>query len=504
MPVIAAIDIGSNAFRMVVGRSDGKGSLDIMENLRLPVRLGKDAFSSGFLTPVTMQKAVDAFMHFRNVAEMLGVAQCKAVATSAMREARNGQELIDRIARETGIQLEIISGQEEARLIHLAIRNRLDIQAKTSLLIDIGGGSVEVLLASGNNILASESYDLGTVRLLNRVESGGDKATPADRILREYAEAARRSIDREIGTDRIDICVGTGGNLEELGRLRKHLLHKPHSDLITLMDLNEIITILKGMSVEQRMTSLGLHPDRADVILPAAIVLQMIAEEAHIRKILIPGVGLKDGVLYDMLPRLALPALPRQTQVLASIERMGRKFAYDGRHAAATAFLAGRIFDQCLSLHHLTERERLLLTVAASLHDIGHYINTIGHEKHGYYLLMNHPFIGLSDQERSLAATMIAYHRKGMPSVFDDPMSTLPENERGVVIKLTAILRIADALDTAHKGRVSDVLLEPERDGCWLLHLVGQEAGLLETWAFEKRKALFEDTFKVTLRLEGE
>lgn len=501
MSTIAAIDVGSNALRMVIGRENSEGTLEIIENLRLPVRLGKDAFSSRIFTEDTMKKAVEAFNHFRKVSQLLEVSQVKAVATSAMREALNSQQLVERIERETGFHLEIISGEEEARLVHLAIRNKIDLQKKTALLIDIGGGSVEVLLSEGDNIVSSESYDMGTVRLLNEVELEQDQKTPAINLLREHAEAARRSINREIGKDRVDICVGTGGNIEEIGRLRKRLLKRQRSDFVTLNDLDELVEILSSMSFDERITKIGLNPDRADVILPAAIVLQMIAREAHIKKIQIPEVGLKDGVLFDLLPRAAAPRLPRHIQLMASVERMGKKYAYDPEHAEATARLAERLFDQCLSLHHLEEDGRLLLSIAARLHDIGHYINTIHHDQHGYYLLMNHPFFGLTEEEREVVANVIFYHRKGNPSASDENCRELSEKNLETVTKLCAILRIADALDTGHGSRIDDAILEKQRNGYWQLNLISQSNGMLENWALEKRKSLFEETFGVTLEV---
>ncbi|MBK9207205.1 MAG: hypothetical protein IPL71_02405 [Anaerolineales bacterium] len=210
MQIIAAIDVGSNAMRMVVGRIVYEGKVEAVENLRLPVRLGQDAFTTGMVSDETAQQAVDAFPRFRPIPHNHTVEKIRAIATSAMRELVNGDLLIDRIARSTGIEIETISGEEEARLIHLAVSQAVNLKNKHVLLIDIGGGSVEVTLSQNGNILSTESYNMGTVRLLKKLSGEKNAAMPFHKLVREYAEAARRRIDREIGSKKIDICVGTG------------------------------------------------------------------------------------------------------------------------------------------------------------------------------------------------------------------------------------------------------------------------------------------------------
>jgi exopolyphosphatase/guanosine-5'-triphosphate,3'-diphosphate pyrophosphatase len=501
MPNIAAIDVGSNAIRMLVSRLDRQGKLETLENLRLPVRLGQDAFTSGQFSETTMHMAVEAFVRFRQVAELFEVSQTRAVATSAMREAANSDLLVDRITRQTGFELEVISGEEEARLIHLAVKYALDLSGKYSLLVDIGGGSVEVMLSDGENILSTESFGLGTVRLLHKLEARDGEQMPFTSLLREYAGSARRYIEREIGQARVEQCVGTGGNIEEMGRLRRRLFKRNRTSVITLEELDRLAERLAGLSVAERMGRLELNPDRADVILPATVVLQMIAREARVSEVHIPGVGLKEGVLLEMAPLALGPSLPRRVQALASAERMGQKYAYDAEHAALTARLASRLFDQSLSLHHLTENERLLLEVAAMLHDIGHFINTIDHDRHGYYLLQHHPLIGLSPAEQELVANLVFYHRKQLPSASDENFKDLAQKDRLVITKLCAYLRLADALDTSHLSRIQDVSLEQYQPGVWRLHLVSKEEPMLEKWALAKRKSLFEEVFGVSLEV---
>jgi len=334
MTTFAAIDIGSNAIRMLVRSSNRTGRLETLENLRLPVRLGQDAFTIGKFSQQTMQMAIDAFLRFRQVADHFGVKQTRAVATSAMREAGNSAELIQCIERETGFFIEIISGEEEARLIHLAVKRAANIQHKTALLIDIGGGSVELTLSNGQNILSTESFKIGTVRLLTRLKPSNGVEPALKNLLCEYAASARSYLARELESRSIQVCLGTGGNIREMGKLRQRLFNKRRSDLVTLQDLERLTNHIGGMSVNERIGRLRLKPDRADVILPAMLILQMIAREAKVGEVLVPGVGLKDGLMLEMVSSEPCPRLPRRAQVIAPVRQM------EGTHRNASPYEA--------------------------------------------------------------------------------------------------------------------------------------------------------------------
>lgn len=503
MQNIAAIDVGSNAIRMMVARVTADATLETLESTRIPVRLGQDTFTVGQIGEPTMQAALDAFIRFRKVADQFEVGQLRAVGTSAMREARNSDILIDRIAQQAAIQLEIISGEEEARLIHLGVSKAVDLRGKRAVLIDIGGGSVEVTLSNDEEIISAESYAMGTVRLLRKLDANGNGTErPFSHLLREYTAAARRRIDREIGNERVDICVGTGGNIEEMGVLRKKIFKRESDKLISLAELETLIEKLSALSVEERMKKYNLRPDRADVILPAATVLHMIAREAGIKEIQVPGVGLKDGVLWDMLPLALGPRLPRTVQVKNAAVRLGQKYHFDGEHAAHVARIASRLFYQSLSLHHLDESDCLLLEVAALLHDIGHFINTIDHDQHGEYIVRHSPLIGMDARQQNIIATIVRLHRKTDPATLqEESFRSLPQKDRLLITKLCALLRMADSLEVSHTTRVQDVALERERDNQWRLTLLGGSDMMLEKWTLEKRKRLFEEVFGVSLEI---
>jgi exopolyphosphatase/guanosine-5'-triphosphate,3'-diphosphate pyrophosphatase len=247
---------------------------------------------------------------------------------------------------------------------------------------------------------------------------------------------------------------------------------------------------------------LKLRPDRADVILPAAIVLHLIASEAGVKEIMIPNVGLKDGILWDIAEDLSKSPRPqRRQQVWESALHMGRKYEFNEKHARQTAKLAARLFEQSKSLHDMDENNRLLLEIGALLHDIGHFINSLDHDKHGYYLLTANRLIGLSQREQNIVANLVRYHRKSSPSTDDENFKSLTQKDRLIVIKLSGLLSLADALDISHMENVTDVTLQETPSG-WRLDISGKKDQLLMKWALGKRKTQFKEVFGVDLDMD--
>jgi len=291
--------------------------------------------------------------------------------------------------------------------------------------------------------------------------------------------------------------------VEEMGKLRQRLFKKSSDNVITLSELQDLIEELSGMSVKERIRKLTLKPDRADVILPAAVVLQLIANEARVKEIQIPNVGLKDGLLIEMAEELARdpkPRLLRMEQVWEAAVRLGDKYRLDMEHAALISRLAGQLFDQAKDLHKLDDEYKLLLQVGSLLHDIGHFINPIDHDKHGYYVLKHNPLIGLNEHQQEIIANLVRYHRKDFPSLEDTNFKALPQKDRLIVTKLSALLRLADVMDMSHSGRVARVELV-EKKKIWTLALHGRGDLMLEKWGLNKRRGLFEEVFGVGLAI---
>jgi len=497
MPTFAAIDVGTNALRLVIGNLDGEKNLTVAENLRDPVRLGQDVFTQGSISEETIERAIEAFVRFKGVIDQHGAKWVKAVATSATREAFNKELFLDRVAQASGIEIEVIGPEEEARLIHLAVADKVNLKGKLAMLVDIGGGSAEITLASNGNIISTESFRMGAVRLLQVLEEKKRGEKHFNQLVREYVDAAQRRIKKEIGDKRIELCVGTGGNIESLGQLRSEVFNKDRSNVASREELDGVVKKLQGLSFEERIQQLRLRPDRADVIVPAAIVLQKIIKLANVDEVVIPGVGLKDGLLLDLIDNLyGEQKHLHRNQVLASALQIGRKYAFDEQHGVTTAKFAVKLFDETRSMHNLTQEHRLLLEVAAMLHDIGQFVNITDHHKHALYLLTANPVIGLTQKQMAIVANVARYHRKSMPKPQHEEYAALSSKERVAVSKLAALLRLADAMDNEHATMVHDFEVEFRKPKFTVL-LKGEGDLLLEKWALARKSAMFEEVYSV-------
>jgi exopolyphosphatase/guanosine-5'-triphosphate,3'-diphosphate pyrophosphatase len=501
MPVLAAVDVGSNAIRCVVASIDAERRLELLENIRESVRLGQDVFTGGVISEGTMGRAAEAFRRFAEAIRSHGAIWTKAVATSATREALNKEIFIDRILQASGIELVTIGPEEEARLIHLAVMQKITLKNKLALLVDIGGGSTEITIASGESVLSTESYKMGSVRLLQLLEGPGHDQEEFATLLQEYVDATKRRIVREIGERTIDLCIGTGGNIETLGDLRRQVLGKERDSMLGLAELESLLGSLRSLSFEERIARLGLRPDRADVILPAAIIVRRIMKQAGTDVLQIPRVGLKDGILVDMIQELygEKRGIDRD-QVLSSALALGRKYAFDEQHGLTVSRFAVQLFDQTKPLHNLALEHRMMLEVAALLHDVGTYVNVTGHHKHTQYLLLASPLVGLSREQTAIVANVARYHRKSLPKPQHDSYRVLSSRDRVVVSKLSALLRLADAMDNEHASKVEDFSVELKRPEL-VLHLKGREDLLLEKWALMQKAPMFEEVYSVRMRI---
>lgn len=495
MPTLAAIDVGSNGFRLVIGEIDAERKLTIVESIREPIRLGQDVFAGGQIPDETIERAGEAFRRFKELIDRHGAKWTRAVATSAVREASNRDFLVDRVAQASGIEISVIGAEEEARLIYLAVAARIPLAGKLGMLIDIGGGSAEITLTSDGQIMTTESFRMGAVRLLQVLEEKRNGTKKFNQLVREYADAAQKRIQKEIGSRTIGICIGTGGNIESLGDLRRDVLGKESNALILADELDELVRRLQGMTYEQRIQELLLRPDRADVIVPAAIVVQKILSVAKVGEMLIPNVGLKDGLLIDMIQELyGEKKGAHRDQVMASALQIGRKYLFDEQHGTTTAKHAVKLFDETRQLHHLGMEFRILLEVAALLHDIGHFINMTAHHKHTLYLLSATPVIGLTPAQLAVVANVARYHRKSSPKPSHDQYQALSSKDRVVVSKLAALLRLADAMDNEHSSRVADFDVAYRKPKLTLT-LKGEGDLLLERWSLARKATMFAEVF---------
>ncbi len=496
---VAAIDTGSNAIRFLAARFTAPGRWTEIESERVPVRLGHQVFLRGRMAPEAMDAAVQAFVRFRERIDALGIRHVRAVATSAVREARNGAILTERILREAELRLEVITGKEEARLVHTAVGWRIDLSGGQWVLVDLGGGSVEVSLVDDAGMLWSESHTMGSVRLLEEVTEGTHDPGRLRTLLEEYVSVLR--IPDPAQYWKPQGILATGGNIEALARLAAAPSDENGVAHLAMADLEASIQLLTRLSYRERMDRLGLREDRADVILPAALVYQRVARVAGAQEILVPGVGVKEGIVLDLVNHLATPGPAEArdvSQLVQSAVSLGRRFMFDEAHARQVARLALLLFDRLEKLHGLGPRDRHLLHAAALLHDIGNFVAVKKHHKHSLYLISRSELPGLTLDENLLVANVARYHRKGHPQPHHAEYMRLSPSDRVRVDQLASLLRIADALDRQHLQRVHEV--EVGVRGLELrMEIAGEGDLLLERWAVGQKKGLFEETYGLTV-----
>lgn len=289
-----AIDLGSNALRALIARRNG-GSLAIIRAFRVPLRLGEDVFNGGFISPKKMEETENAFIELFHAFAAYGVTEVRAMATSAMRDAINGPLLAENILKSTGIEIEIIRGKEEARIICEAVKSQLDFRDHDVLLMDIGGGSTELTLIRDGELVGVKSFNVGTVRLLHYK----DQVELEKKINFELARMLA-FIKEHFGKRKPEFFVGTGGNLRRIGKIRKKTLGRPTSQLATFSEISHMEEIILSMSYVDRIRGLELTENQADVILPATMLTQKLMQKLKLSEILLPKVGLKEGILLSM------------------------------------------------------------------------------------------------------------------------------------------------------------------------------------------------------------
>ncbi|MCG8468152.1 MAG: Ppx/GppA family phosphatase [Gemmatimonadetes bacterium] len=491
---VAAFDVGSNGMRFIAAEFSGPTTWTQLAYERVPVRLGRSAFLTHELATSAMDQAVEAFKRFRAELDRLEITHVRAVATSAVRESRNGPAFVERVEQESGIRLHLISGSEEARLVWRAVKTRIDFGESKWMLVDLGGGSVEVSLADRVGIMWSESHTMGSVRLLDELAGADDAPAHFAHLLAEYASTLRIPHASKHWTP-VEL-IATGGNIETLARMTGDAGHTTGVRQLSREQLRVAIDQLSRLSYSQRIARLGLREDRADVILPAAIVYERVAELAGARRIFVPEIGVKEGVLLDLVDELTGGAgLGRQERIAyEGALTLGRRYLFDEAHARHVTKLALSLFDQLAEVHGLAAEDRRILLAGALLHDIGQHISHRRHHKHSLYLILHSEIPAVELDELPLVALVARYHRRAEPREEHFLFGEMGPEDRRRVERLSAILRVADALDREHLQRVHRVDARLHEDRLEL-HLEKDGRLLLEQWALRKKGKLFAKVF---------
>lgn len=522
MARFAALDLGSNALRLriveahapPVGReqlsllSESAGSFREVASLRAPVRLGSEVFVTGRLAAASIGQACTALREFRQAMDAAKVDAYRATATSAVREASNGSTLVERARREAGIELEVIEGVEEARIIQLAVVRRLGLADKRALLVDVGGGSTELtFLDKGRNAFAM-SLPVGTVRLLEMYLRGAKTIDRTrQKLLAEGIDRALAEAAPQLRKISFEVVVGTGGSVDTLSELcpaKGGAGGYPRAVDAALA--KTLLGKLFTLTPEQRRDSFGLRPDRADTIVPATSIFVRVAEMFKASAIVAPGVGLKEGILEELVDKY-FDRWDKESEtrtVMDACIRLGHRYGFDQAHGELVSTFAASLFDDMAKVHGFGERERLLLRAAAVLHDVGDYVRYDGHHKHSYYLIQHSDIMGLTPEERAIVANIARYHRKSPPDPSHPNFRDLDKEARAKVRGLAAILRIADALDREHLGKVKSVRadIETGKSGRKLsLHVVGEEERELEEWTVRAKSELLREVYDLEINM---
>ncbi len=521
MPRFAAIDVGSNALRLRLVEASAPraasaaihGSGDAaarsaqlalvatdeepwrdLATLRSPVRLGAEVFLSGRLAPASIGQACTALREFKAEMDRAKVDAYRAIATSAVREAKNGATLVERARREAGIELEAIEGIEEARLIQLAVTRRVPVGDRRALLVDVGGGSTELTLLERGETAFTMSLPLGTVRMLEAYLKGVKTVDRArERLLEEAIDRALGEALPQLG--KVDVLVGTGGNVDTLFDLCPV---KGGGRAVDVHSARSLFRKMCAMSNSERRDAYQLRPDRADTIVPATAIFLRLAKKLELSSILAPGVGLAAGVLEELVDKFfhVWDSAGEAERVVDTCVRLGRRYHFDEAHARHVSRFATQLFDDLQPVHAFGVRDRMLLRAAAILHDIGDYIHYSGHHKHSYYLIQHADIMGLTPDERAIVANIARYHRKGPPDPSHPNFRDLSKEARGKVRGLAAILRIADALDREHKQKIESVRAAVDRGaGQVTLFLRGSDDRELEEWTVGAKASMWRDEY---------
>jgi len=500
MPTFAAVDIGSNSVRLKISRLASHRLVEIHED-REVTRLGESVFRSGFLSPEAIALTVKVLRRFHRAAQRAGADTVRVVATSALRDARNSRAFLEWVRSATGWSVEIISGLEEARLIHLGLTSSLRVSPSAVLMIDLGGGSCELTISKRGHIQETVSLPLGAVRLTNDF-------LPHDPPRKAEMRQLRGFVNREIGriADRINkprpnIVIATSGTAEALASVC-HALYRTKSQrgmTVTHPQMRRIAKMLSRLSLEDRKKIQGIGPRRAEIVIAGAAVFAGLLDRFRLSGFRYSPLGLRDGLLaqmaaeYDRATRSGRQIeSERQDSILSAV----RHYRVDLQHAERVRDSAMKLFSDLRRIHRLPPEYREWIATAAMLSEVGDYINRTGRHRHAYYIISHSEILGYTLQQRHLIAAIARYLGKSRPTLGDGPIKVLPPSDQKHIAKASLLLRLAWALNLGRSGALKNVRVRVRGSS---VHLVlSPRAPLsvdLELWAVEKERAYFREVF---------
>lgn len=504
---LAAIDIGTNSFHLIVAGINEKGNFEIIDREKEVIRLGEG--STGDIKHISnkaMERAVNTLKKFKGIAESHN-AEIRAVATSAVRESKNKNDFIDKVINETGIEIEVISGYEEARLIYLGVLKTVPVFNKKTLCIDIGGGSTEFIVGEKGNVNYSMSLKLGAVRLTQKFFP--DYKVTENRIekCREWINGEIFHVVREVEKEGFDIAIGSAGTIMSIGLMvsaqdngdfnENTILNNfqfSYSDFLSIER-----NILRKTTYSERKKIKGLDSKRADIIPAGVLILSEIMNQLKLKKMKISGYALREGILIDTMQKSnGNGAVPNLHNIrFESVNHLMDSCNYAKDHCKHVADIAVNLYDKLRHFHKLNDQCREYIEAAALLHDIGYHISHTQHHRHSLYMIQNSELLGFNENEIRIIANVARYHRKSHPKSRHPDYSILPDKSRKIIQKLSAILRIADSFDRTHSTIVKDIEIKLLPDHLEFNLFTDGESAEIEIWSFERRKELFEEIFGI-------
>ena len=489
---LAAIDVGSNSVHMIVADASRDGHLEVVDRVKEMVRLGRRSFMTGRLTDESMDLAIGALKNFVRLAKLRKVDKLRAVATSAVREAKNRTAFIRRIRSETGLSVDVISGVEEARLIFHAAQHAFGLDGGPHLLVDVGGGSVELVLVRDRKPLWMHSAKLGVARLTERFLVEDPPTDQELRRLNNHFENKIGALLRKVRKTGVVQAIGTSGTIntmvamarasrgEELGRL--------HGASASAEEISKLSKDLETANSALRADLPGMDAKRVDLMPASGALVDFILKESGAPKLVACTWALREGLILGLLKAErghgAADARRRSVNALAA------RFVGANKHGRQVAKLALRLFDATAPVLGLPTSSRELLEYAALLHDIGHAIDHDRHNRHSYYLIKNAELFGFEPDEIEVIAQAARGHRKQAPKVDSPDLSALTGPKRRLVRGFAAILRVADALDRTHFGVVKNIEVSYSPGRLIIGVDSNKEKADLELWTCERRTDL--------------
>ena len=499
---IAAIDIGTNSIRCIIAEASKDGKFKILDDEKATVRLGEKLAMTGMISDEASNRAIEAIRRFRKLVDGFYVEAVEAVATSAIRTATNGKELVAMLSEELGHEIKVITGEEEAELTAASSLSNFDMYGKRYAMVDIGGGSVEIVMACAN--LVEEFYSLGLGAVVMT-----DRFLPSDPIAEDELRKLQRHIRGELKRTftgkrvSVDSLIGSGGTLTALGymamQLRKDNYVSIHGYEVLRSEVVHLLAMLIRKDLKGRRTIPGLNQDRADIIVAGVVLIDELMRFFDANRVLVNERGIREGLLIRAMKRLGFAAVSSTPPTWRdAVKDFATSCHVDEPHAAHVAGLALSIFDALSLPFGLKKPERKLLEAAAILHDSGYFISYSSHHKHSYHLIRHAELFGFTPRDRELIAQIARYHRKSLPKRKHEAFQSLKEKDQMTVARLGGILRLADGLDRRRSGVIQEVSCQ--FGGTTItIHLAATEDISVEIFGANAKKDLFEKAFGSTV-----